>query len=418
MLRKARSQVLVLTLLAALPQLPRVSTAAEEEEDWPCWRGPRGDGISGESGFLKVWPREGLKELWRVELGTGFSSFAAVGDRLYTQSQRRGRQEVLCLDVKDGTVLWSNDLEEGYEEWQGGDGPRATPCVKDGAVYAIGTRGTLVALDAGDGSLLWEKNLLKKFKVDNLRWGVSASPLIEGDLLIVAVGAPGAPVVAFDRESGDLEWRSGSDGQGDRAGYSTPHAIDHNDERWILVFLGRSLVALEPDEGRVLWRYYWKTSWDVNAAAPIYHTGHVFISSGYDHGSVLLRAPRRRGGFPKEVWKRRVMRNKFSSSLFHEGHLYGFDESNLKCVEFKTGKEKWRQSGFGHGTLLIADGHMIILGERGDLALAEVDPERYREVARMEKVLRGRSWTVPVLHRGVLYLRNLKEAVALRMRPE
>lgn len=403
--------------LAAL-LLPAVLHAGEEAaSDWPCWRGPEGNGISPETGFPKKWPREGLERLWTVELGAGFSSFAAVGEFLYTLRQKGEVQEAVCMAAASGDIVWSHVLEPAYKERQGGDGPRATPCVKDGIVYALGARGTLAALSTTDGKPLWKLNVLKKLKAENLDWGLSASPIVEGDKVVIPVGAPGSPVAAFHRKTGQVLWTSGSDGQGDVAGYSTPLAVRHGDEKQLLVFLGKSLVALEPERGRVLWSYFWKTDWNVNAAAPVYHDGLVFISSGYGHGSVLLEAPTRRGRFPVEVWKSRVMCNKFKSCVLFEDHLYGFDETFLKCVEFRTGKEKWAKRGFGYGSVLIADGHLILLSDRGNLALARADSTAYRQVAHMDRVLTGRCWTVPVLHRGVLYLRSLKHAVALDMRP-
>jgi outer membrane protein assembly factor BamB len=386
--------------------------------DWPGWRGPEGAGISRETGIREPWPEGGLPVLWRIDVGSGFSSFAAVGARLFTMDQVSDRQRVLCLDAETGRTLWSHDLEEGFGDWQGGDGPRATPAVKGDLVYALGARGTLAALSTLDGRPAWRLDVLEKFRAKNIQWGLSGSPVVEGGVLVVPVGAPNAPIVAFDLESGQVAWRSGSDGQGDRAGYSTPYAITHAGSRQILAFLGRSIVSLEPEGGKVLWRYYWRTDWDVNAAAPIYHDGHVFISSGYDRGSALLRVPAQKGGIPEKVWESRVLRNKFSSSVLHEGHLYGFDETRLKCVEMKTGEEKWKQSGFGYGSLLLVDGRLVILGDAGDLALARATPTRYVETARMARVIPGRSWTVPVLHRGILYLRNLKQAVALRIRSQ
>jgi outer membrane protein assembly factor BamB len=387
-------------------------------EDWPGFRGPRQDGTSLETGFLKRWPVEGLRELWRIDLGAGFSSFAASGNRLFTMTQRGGSQEAVCLDSGSGKILWSRRLEPEFRESQGGDGPRATPALGAGLVFVLGARGTLAALDATSGEPRWQLNVLEKFGGRNITWGLSGSPLLDGDHLIAPVGAPGAPVVAFQARTGEVAWRSESDGQGDLAGYSTPLRVERDGGPEIVVFQGRALVSLDPKSGKLLWKYPWKTSYDVNAAAPVYHEGKIFLSSGYNEGSVLLNLPGKGEAAPTEVWRSKVLRNKFSSSIYHQGHLYGFDENHLKCVEFETGRERWRQSRTGHGTLLLADGHLIVVSDRGDLFLAPADPERYREVARMETVLKGGvAWTAPVLHGGVLFLRNLEQAVALELRP-
>lgn len=418
-----RPRLLLAVPAACLSALASLGAPGAEAPGWPSWRGPAGDGISAETGFLKTWPEGGPKELWRIPLGSGFSSFAAVGDRLFTMTERQGvggssRQEAICLDAASGRGVWSRELEDGYKEGQGGNGPRSTPAVKDGIAYFLGAHGTLAALDAATGDPVWTLNILERFKAENITWGLSASPHIEGDLVIVPVGAPSSPVVALDRKTGEPVWRCGSDGQGDIAGYATPLAITHAGERQVIVVLGRSVISLDPDGGKILWKHYWRTDFDVNAASPVYADGKVFVSSGYDHGAVLLEIPKKRGRFPREVWKSKVLKNKFSSSVIHEGSLYGFDNTILKCVEFATGRERWRQRGFGYGSLLVADGHLILLGEGGGLALAKADPSAYIEVARKDGVLRGSvAWTVPVLHRGVLYLRNLVEAVALDLRP-
>lgn len=407
---------LACALLVAAAQAPRAAAGADD--DWPCFRGPEQDGISRETGILKRWPRGGLETVWRIELGAGFSSFAAVGERLYTMAERSGGQEALCLDAKSGKVLWSHPLEGAFMERQGGDGPRATPAVKDGRVFVLGAKGTLAALDAREGKPVWSKNVLADFNAKNITWGLSASPLLDDDRVVVVVGGKEGPVVAFSQESGEVAWRSGSDGHGDLAGYSTPLSIVHGGRRQIVVLLGRSVASFDAGTGQLLWSHPWRTSYDVNAAAPIHQEGRLFISSGYNEGCALLELPAGDGGKPREVWRSKVLRNKFSSCVLKDGHLYGFDENRLKCVEFLTGRERWKVSGLGHGTLLLADGHLIVLSDSGDLALAPATPAGYRESARMEGVLKGGvAWTAPVLHRGVLYLRNQKQAVALRMKP-
>jgi outer membrane protein assembly factor BamB len=397
-----------------------VAVDPSSDSGWTQWRGPHGDGISREAGFLKRWPAKGLVDVWRIDvLGAGFSSFAAVGERLYSMGQAGGRQFLAALDAGSGKEIWRLDCGSAYQERQGGDGPRATPAAGAGRVHALGATGELVAAEAESGRLIWRVNVLEEFGAKNLEWGMSASPLLLRDLLVVAVGGKGTGVVAFDAATGKVRWRSQSDGAGDRAGYAAPYAFVAGGREQIAAFQARALVGLDPEDGAVLWSFPWRTSFDVNAAAPIHHEGHIFISSGYNHGSALLRLERGEAGWKAvEVWKSTVLRNKFSSSVLHEGHLYGFDENRLKCVELLSGREKWKAAGFGHGTLLLAGGHLIVLGDQGDLALALARPERYEEVARQNGVLRGGvSWTVPVLHRGRLYLRNGREAVCLDLRP-
>jgi outer membrane protein assembly factor BamB len=339
-----------------------------------------------------------------------------VGGRLYTLAERAGRQEAVCLEASSGRAIFRRDLEEGFPDRQGGDGPRATPAVGEGLVFALGARGTLAALDAESGEPRWRIGLLEKLGARNLTWGLTGSPLLESGRLIVQIGESDHPVVALKPATGEVLWRSGAGGLAGLAGYSTPYAITHAGRRQVVVFLGKGVVGLDPESGKTLWSYAWETSYDANAAAPIYQDGRLFISSGYNRGCALLELPQAEGGRPGEAWMNLVLKNKFSSSVLHQGYLYGFDENRLKCVEFRSGKESWRQGGLGHGTVLIADGQLIILGDQGDLALARATPQGYQETARAPGVLRNLpAWTVPVLHGGVLFLRDLREAVALRI---
>ena len=223
-------------LLFSSPALAGASPG--DREDWPCFRGPRQDGISRETGLLTSWPGKGLKELWRIDLGSGFSSFAAVGGRLYTLAERAGRQEAVCLEASSGREIFRQDLEEGFPERQGGDGPRATPTVGEGLVFALGARGALAALDAESGKPRWRIKLLEKFRARNLTWGLCGSPLLEGGRLIVAVGAGGPSVVALKPETGEVLWRADPGGLEPVAGYSTPYAITHAGRRQVVVFLG------------------------------------------------------------------------------------------------------------------------------------------------------------------------------------
>jgi outer membrane protein assembly factor BamB len=290
-----------------------------------------------------------------------------------------------------------------------GNGPRATPTVHDGAVYALGANGDLVAVQAADGAELWRHDLGEKYGAEPPRWGVSTSPLVEGDLLVVDVGGSGS-VVAFDRKSGAEVWAS----QSEKAGYSAPLAIDAAGARQLLVFAGRALVSLNPANGERYWKLEWITSYDVNASTPIFlPPDRVFISTGYDKGAAMLKLVENGDGVRvEELWSNREMRNKFSSSVLWDGHLYGFDEATLKCLDPQTGSTLWRERGLGHGSLMIADGHLIVLSDKGKLVLAEATPKGYNEKATAQ-VFEGKTWTVPTLAGGRLYLRNEEELVAL-----
>jgi len=317
---------------------------------------------------------------------------------------------VLALDARTGREIWRARTGKNAPSDQG-DGPRSTPTVSDGLVFALGPGAHLHALDAGSGAPVWDKDLKREFGSRVPRWGMSTSPLVDGDRLLLDVGGrPGFSIVALDRTSGKVRWNSHTD----PPGYSTPLVVTVGGVRQALFFTGSSLVAVSPADGRVFWSVPWKTSYDVNAAMPVFvPPDGVFVSSSYDTGAALYRIkPAGEKMTIDEVWKSRVMKNHFNSSVLYRGDLYGFDDGTLKCIDPKTGDQRWAQRGFAKGSLLAADGHLIILSEAGLLALAEATPDEYREKARAQ-VLEGRTWTMPSLAGGRLYLRNQKELVAL-----
>ena len=293
----------------------------------------------------------------------------------------------------------------------------------------ISAHGKLYALNAANGQKVWSYDLQQKFGSKMPRWGFSTSPLIDGALLLVEVGGKGEKsIVAFDKKMGDVIWSSHKD----KLGYSSPIAITVKGVRQIICFTGTKLVSVSPTDGKIYWQYPWKTGYDVNAATPVFiPPDKVFISSGYDKGAAVLqmrvfvspdddrpatdqiRANRGRVRI-KELWKNRKMKNQFASSVLHENYLYGFDNSILKCIEADTGEEQWKSRGFGKGTVILADGHLIILSDKGKLGLVEATSAGYIEKASA-KVLNGLCWTVPTLANGKLYVRNEKEMICLDM---
>ncbi len=279
-------------------------------------------------------------------------------------------------------------------------------------VYALGAKGRMAALQASSGLVLWQRDLKEELSSRPPRWGVSTSPLLEGELLILDAGGPdGGSVAALDRRTGEAVWSAASD----KAGYSAPIAVSVGGMRQVLVFSGTQLVSVNPGDGQVLWSKGWKTAYDVNAATPIFiPPDKVFVASGYDTGAALIQVVRRGDGARvEEVWRSRGMKNQFSSSIHLDGFIYGFDNATFKALDARTGREAWSvRPGLGHGSLTYADGHLSVLGNRGKLVLVEATPEAYREKASVQ-VLRGKCWTVPTLLNGRLFLRNEKEIVAL-----
>lgn len=402
-MRSRISMTLALCLLAAM------ATAA----DWPQLRGPNRDGISRETGLLKSWPAGGPQTLWKVPIGEGFSHLAVVKGRLFTMYGQGDSEYAAAYNAETGRPLWRVPLGRKYMSDQG-NGPRSTPVIDGDTVYVLSATGRLAALNAADGKKAWEHDLQREFGAEPPQWGISTSPLVEGSLLLVDVGGSrGRSLVAFDKKTGKTVWTS----QNELAGYSAPIAITVGGVRQAVFFTGRSVLAVSPKDGKLLWRVPWKTDWDVNAATPIFvPPDKLYISSGYDTGAALFRikvAEGRAGA--EEVWQNRRMKNQFSSSVLHNGHIYGFDNSVLKCIVAATGEEKWKESGFGHGSLILAGGHLIVLSERGKLLLVEATPAGYREKGSSQP-LSGKCWTAPTLANGRLYLRNEADLLALDWR--
>lgn len=373
--------------------------------DWPQFRGPNRDGISPEAAVLKSWPASGPKVLWKAPLGEGYSQVVSAKGRLYTLAQQGEEQVAIAFDGATGKRLWRTRIDGEYNDGQG-DGPRSTPTVDGDMVYALSAHGKLAALRTANGQVAWQHDLRAEYGANPPQWGVSTSPLVEGKLLIVNVGGAGnKSIVAFDKTNGKVVWTS----QGDGAGYSAPIAITVRGVRQVIVFTADAILSISPEDGRLFWRSGWKTDYDVNAATPIFLApDKLFVSSGYGTGSALLQINRTNVA---EVWRSRGMKNQFSSSVLHDGVLYGFDDATLKAIDAATGKERWKQRGFGHGSLILAGGHLIVLSDRGKLALVQATPEEYRELGNAQ-VIEGKCWTSPSLADGRLYVRNEEQLLA------
>lgn len=374
--------------------------------DWPNFLGPKYDLKSDETGFLKSSDKP-LTKLWERRIGSAFSSLAIVADRVYTCGQEDRQQWLYCLNAGTGEVVWKKPIEKEYRN-EHGDGARATPTVHDGLVYILGAHGKLLCVDAKSGDTVWEKQFGHV-----PTWAYSGSILIEGDLAIASGGKSDGSLVAFERKTGKQVWKTGDD----PVGYATPYPFTFEGKRYVIGFNGNSAMIVEPATGREVWRTEWKTDWDVNAATPIYHDGHLFLTSGYETGSALYKLSAAGDRLSaKEVWRSDVLLSKFQSAVLHEGHLYASDQNAMKCVEFLTGKEKWKKPRVRNGTMILAEGHLILLTEGGQLQIGKASPEGFNPTLTAD-VLDGRCWSVPVLLDGRLYARNLERAVCYNLKP-
>ena len=384
-------------LLLVLAQQALAQTAA----NWPQWRGPNRDGISKETGLLKQWPAEGPSLVWKASgAGGGYSSFAVANGKLYTMGLRGEREYVIAFDIATGKEAWSTAHGSAFRNDQG-DGPRGTPTVDGDRVYALGGSGDLTVLDARTGKIVWSKNVLTEFGGSNLRWGISESPLVLGNKVLVNAGGSGASIVALNKADGSLIWKS----QSDRAGYSSAIPLELNGTTQVVFFTGRRAVGLDAKDGRLLWEYEKPSNQTANVATPVARGNRVFLSSGYGTGGgvVEIKADNK----AQEIWFTRDMRNHHSSSVLIGDYLYGFSESILTAIRFDTGEIAWRDRSVGKGSLVYADGNLYCFSEDGVVGLVEATPTGYKEKGRF-RIVQGnlKTWTHPVVVGGRLYLRD------------
>lgn len=407
-----RASLAAAWLAAVLPAALSGTAAPATPTDWPQFRGPRGDGTSEGQGLLASWAGGGPKELWRRPIGEGFSSVAVRGDRLYTMGLDGEQETLFCLRLEDGELVWKAPVGPKFSE-EFGDGPRSTPAVDGERVYALSASGRLAALRASDGGKVWERDLLADLGGRMPLRGYSPSPVVDDGLLLLEVGGvENRSIVAFDPATGAPKWTALEQ----RPGYSTPIVvtIDGVKQYVFAHTAGADVVALRPD-GALHWKFAWPHG---PIAMPVFvPPNRVFVSTANDVGGVLLEVTTAADGTAsaREVWASREMKSHFNTTVYHDGHLYGFDNATFKALDAATGKTKWAHRGFGKGSLLLADGLLVVLSDRGVLALVAATPEGYRELGRVQ-AMTGKSWTPPAIAGGRLIVRDQDEIVAYDLR--
>jgi outer membrane protein assembly factor BamB len=377
---------------------------------WTDFRGPQRDGAYRQRPISTAWPSDGLKPIWKQPIGGGYASFVIARGRAFTIEQRADQEVVAAYDVTTGRELWTNTWTATFAENMGGDGPRATPAWADGRVYALGGKGELRVIDDENGRAIWRTNILEDAGAPNLEWGMAASPLIVDNAVVVLPGGSGGrSIAAYDRVTGKRLWSV----LDDRQSYSSPMLATIADVRQIVVFSAARLMGLAPASGALLWEYPWKTPYDVNASQPlVVGDNRVFLSTGYSTGAAMIElTPSGDKLAVREVWRTNRMKNQFTSSVFHDGYIYGLDESILACIDAATGELKWKGGRYGYGQTMMASGHVIVLMESGELALVRATPERHVEVAR-SPAIEGKTWNHPAMSDGVLLVRNASEMAA------
>ena len=382
--------------------------------DVPQFFGPNRDGIITGTRLARDWNSSPPKQLWRQPIGAGWSAFAVAAGRAYTQEQRGENETVTCYDVLTGKLLWTHANAASFFQWQGGGGPRATPTVDRGQVFAIGATGLLDCLDAATGQRIWSRDILKENNLANLEWGVSASPLVFEETVVVTGGETRGPtVLAYRRATGEPLWQSGKD----KTSYSSPVLTTLAERRVVLSFNAASLTAHDPATGEMVLNHPWSTAGIPKAAQPIVATGdRVFLSAGYGTGCALLQI---KAGVDNQLvatqlWKNLHMKNQFNSIAARDGYFYGLDDGLLACVEIETGERKWKGGRYGSGQTLLVDDLVLVQTERGPVALAEARPDRFSELGRLE-ALDGKTWNHPVLAGRYLLVRNDQEAACYEL---
>lgn len=358
------------------------------------------------------WESHPPEELWRKEVGAGWSGFAVVGGRAITQEQRGPRELVSCYDLLTGDSLWVHENECRFEETMGGDGPRATPTVHEGRVYAMGATGFLDCLNLETGKPYWSRNILEETDQSNIKYGKTCAPLIVDDLVVVTGGSGGPTVLAYHRLTGEPMWTAGDD----KASYASPILGTLAGKRQIVSLNHNTVTGHDVETGKVLWSWSWKARMPKSAIPQIVGDNGIFVSASYGMGTALLEiSPEGEDLKVEKVWKKFKMKTKFSNVSIRDGFAYGLDEGKMACLELASGELQWRGSTYGYGQNLIVGDHILVQAEQGEVILVEASSEEFREVARLEG-LSNKTWNTPTVAGPYLLVRNDLEAVCYKLK--
>lgn len=376
--------------------------------DWQGFRGPARDGRVAETSFSADWANDPPREVWRRRVGLGWSSFAVIGDYVFTQEQRGTDELVVCYHAETGDEVWVNRIPARFDEAMG-SGPRATPEFHQKNLYSLGATGVLQCMQASTGNTIWKRDLIEDTGAKLPTWGFSSSPLIAGDLVIVFTGASnGKSVVAYNKTSGDLAWSAGEGSHG----YSSAHLAPIDGVLQVLMASNFGLQSFAPETGTVLWEHPWDLSGNPRVVQPLVaDDGSVMIGTSFGKGTRRLRVQKAESSWNiEEQWTTKRFRPYFNDSVYHKGYCYGFDGNRVVCIDAATGARRWKGERYGGQMLLISDMDMLlVLSEKGDVVLIQAVPEEYNEIAQF-KALNGKTWNHPVVAQGKLFVRNSEEA--------
>lgn len=415
-------------LLAGTLSIAAGALSTVRASDWPMYRGPAGDGIVSEKVSLP-WAAHGPKVIWKVPTPNGFSSFTVGGGNVYTQIGKEGTEQCIALDAATGKQAWAVDVgsakyagggDSGAPGNDGGDGPRSTPVFSDGAVY-VNTSGLLLeALDAKTGKQLWKANLIEQYGGKNVSWSNAASPVIDGDSVFVAAGGANQSFLAFDKKTGNLLWKTGSE----KITHATPVVATLLGVKQVIFFVQSGLVSLAADTGKELWKHPFKYAVSTAASPVVCGDDIVYCSAGYDVGGGACKISKSGDAFTATplyyIKGNKYIANHWSTPVYKEGYLYGmfsfkrYGVGPLKCVEAATGKIMWEKPGFGAGNVILAGDKLLALADNGELVVVQASPEGYKELGRTQAV-EGKCWSTPAIADGKIYVRSVKEGACLAL---
>lgn len=420
---------------AAKPGAAERAKPTRDGSDWPTFLGPNADGSSSEKGILTTWPKTGLKQVWECQLGIGYAPPVIANGRLFHFDRFGDNARVTARNAETGEFIWKFEYPTTYEDLYGYDsGPRACPVVEGDRLYVHGVEGMLYCLTVADGKEVWKVDTKAKYRFHQNFFGVGSVPVVDGDLLIVAVGGSprgarpvdlrdakgdGSAIVAFDKMTGAEKYKFGDE----LASYASPTIAKIGDKRIGLYFARGGLLGFDPQAGKQLFHYKWRARIEesVNASNPVIVGDTILLTECYEKGSALVKFAE---GKLSAVWSDaekdpadKAMMSHMCTPVYHDGFVYGSsgrhtNEADLRCVDWKTGEVKWEERRTTRCMLLKVDGHLLSFAESGELRLVKLNPRKYEEVARWEVPgLTYPSWAPPVLSRGLLYLRGKDETV-------
>ena len=398
------------------------------DEDFPCFLGPQRNGYLNRE-LDADWDAHPPEMVWKKEeFGAGHSGFAAVNGYAVTLEQRGEQEIVSCYEVTSGEVVWTHAEQTRHETVPGGVGPRSTPLIANGRVYTMGATGIFLCLEGANGEVLWRKDFLSEINTtaeeefNKIQWGRAASPLLDGNRIIVPLGLKadphdeesGATLIALDALTGEEIWRKGNY----QISYASPVIATLDGTRQLVLVCESEACGFDAETGEELWSYPWPGNSAANAScsqAYVVDAEHLLLSKAYAHGAALLRVRQDHGDWQAEkVWYKRVMKTKFTNPVLFEDHFYGLDDGILGCIEQETGKRIWKRGRYGHGQVLLVGSKLLVQAESGDVALVEPTPEEFRELGRFSPI-EGRTWNYPCLYGKYLLVRNSQQAACYRL---